>query len=113
MLEKSISWLLYFGMSQRYLQDASTHHKIKGKGVVLENIDGFLSRIDELGFTVTRRAANRLVELRKELEKSDEQRLTEKQAEDLKSTMIELRSTLMAEGGGHNRLHYFRASVSY
>ncbi len=100
MLEKSISWLIYFGTSQRYLQDATSRYKIKGDGLVLDNIDRFVGQIDELGFTVTRRAARPLAELREELEKSTEQRLTEKQAERLKKVMQELRPTLVAEGGG-------------
>lgn len=100
MLEKSISWLILLGTSQRYLQEAKAGRSIKGNGFVLDNIDRFLNRIDELGFTVTRRAAGKLINLKDQLEKADNAKLTEQQAKRLGKIMSELRPTLVAEAGG-------------
>jgi hypothetical protein len=53
MREKTIGWIIYLGISQRFLQDAATR-QIKGDGYLIYNIDRFLIRLDELGLTVTR-----------------------------------------------------------
>ena len=99
MLEKPIGWMIYFGTTLRYLQDAPSR-TIKGTGQVLYNIDRFLQSVDELGFTVTRRAASRLSNFREKIDKATEARLSEAEVTELKEIMKELRPTLLAEAGG-------------
>lgn len=100
MLEKKISSLFFFGSSHRYLQDAEHGWRIKGRAHIIYNIDRFLGLLDELGFTVTRRAANDLAKFKDELAKHSADRLSDETASRLRKIMETLRPTLMAESSG-------------
>ena len=59
MKAKSVYHYFWFGTCVRYLQDAREGHPIhEGSGVVY-NIERFFENLDELGLSVTRRAATR------------------------------------------------------
>jgi hypothetical protein len=73
---------------------------IKGKDLLLDNMNRFLGQLDELGLAVTKRAALKLIEIRDELDKSADTKMTDAQAVRLRVVMHELRPTLLAEAGG-------------
>jgi hypothetical protein len=100
MYEKTIGWLINFGTGFRYLQDATPKSKIKGDGFIVSSISRFLERVDELGFTVTRRAAHRLVAFKDDIENSSEIKLSTEQAKQLRAIIRQLRPTLFAEANG-------------
>jgi hypothetical protein len=99
MLEKPIRELIAFGTSVRYLQDG-VETKIKGHGLVLDNIGWFFENLDQLGLTVTRRASSKLEELKRQLESAADERMGAEQLNRLKTVMREIRPTLFAEAGG-------------
>ncbi|MGA2916950.1 hypothetical protein [Methanoregula sp.] len=110
MKSQPISSWINFGTGLRYLQDAQKGYSIEGTSCVLENIDGFLKKLDKFNLKVTERAAGDLKSFksdleekcaRLELEKKDvEKRLTQEEAKQLKEIIKILRITLFAEAKG-------------
>lgn len=87
-----------FGTTVRYLQDARSHNPVHGKGAILANIDGLLSRLDELNLRVTKRASTELEEIRSDLsEAAPDAKLTNAQSQKLRDAITNLRRTLEAE----------------
>jgi hypothetical protein len=102
-LEKNIERLIFFGTALRYLQDASPSYVAKGVDqgwATLENVTSFLEHLDELGLTVTSRAAHRLKPIKEEIEKSSDTYLSQELATRLREVMTTLRPTLEAEARG-------------
>jgi hypothetical protein len=104
MLEKNIERFVFFGTALRYLQDTDSHYLVKatpkgGWGVV-DNIEEFLRQLQEMGLTVTWRAARKLREIKGKIEEADEKTLTEERAAEIRDIMKELRPTLEAEAAG-------------
>ena len=103
MLEKNLERLIFFGTALRYLQDATSRYLLKkgspGWGTV-ENLRSFLEHLDELGLTVTKRAAYKLEKFKSELEGDTDELLSMEKAAELQKIMHELRPTLVAESSG-------------
>lgn len=101
MQSKPIWDYIFFGTSLRYLQDAKEGWPVHADGLVLDNIDSFLSCLEEFELPVTQRAAHGVVRLRDELAESDlEHRLTPAEANRLTELMTDVRKTLDAEASG-------------
>lgn len=103
MLEKNLERLIFFGTSLRFLQDTTSNYLVKKSDVgwgVVENLGSFLAHLEELGLTVTKRAAHKLVKLKSELEESTVGTLSDAKAEEIRKLMRELRPTLEAESSG-------------
>src|SRR5579864_8685607 len=100
MLEKYLSSYIVFGATLFYLQTVRDGHTLAGEGRVLENIDGFLRNLNELGLVVTQRTTHKLKALRAELVKGEAKELTREQAKRLGDIADTIRSTLLAEAGG-------------
>lgn len=97
MIKQSIISYYTFGTQMRYLQDAKAGCAIKSPDEILDNIERFLSNFGKLKLVVTNRAAWKLRDCKKALEKSENEFLTAEQASELKSIMNYLRPTLVAE----------------
>ena len=99
MEKKSIRGYFFFGTVVRYLQDATAGYRIFGSGYILANINRCLDELDELGLTVTKNAAHKLIKFRNELTKISDKnaRLSEEQAKKFKQICDVLRETLEAE----------------
>jgi hypothetical protein len=92
-----------FGSSFRYLQDAKAGVPVHGQSFILDNLEGVLKRLEELGLQVTIRAAGELRDVQTALQQLPEgARLTVEQATRLSSTVRALRQTLTAELKGLN-----------
>ncbi len=101
MQSKSISRYIFFGTTLRYLQDVKEGWKPHGKGSILENIDMFLSYLEEFTLPVTQRAAFELLELKNTLKKLDnDHKLTASEATTLREIINNVRRTLFAEADG-------------
>ena len=99
MKKQPIFRFYWFGTCLRYLQDASTQHRVHGDDHVLANFKMFFVFLDDLSLAVTRRVVeNKLSGIREELESADEgAALTPGQAKSIGSAMSEIRTTLDAE----------------
>lgn len=102
MQSKTIFRYVFFGTALRYLQDASQGTTVHKDCCILWNIDQFLSILDELNLVVAKRASYKLQEVREHLSKTDPAHLlTSQEAEELSTTMTDLRRTLEAELQGN------------
>lgn len=102
MQSRSINKYIFFGTQLRFLQDAREGWKAHGSGWVIENIDGFLEGLTNLGLQVTLRASYQLQNLREKLmARPQGHALTKEEAEKLSQTVSEIRHTLEAEAQGN------------
>jgi len=102
MLEKKVSELLRIGTRQEYLERIVTAGlSIHGDRKVLGAINNFLIDLQELGLTVTLRAAWKLQELHDVLVKTPlDSKLEENQVRSLRNIMKDIWPTLEAESRG-------------
>lgn len=104
---KSISEYFFFGLGFWYMREVQAGYSIHSSpddklGYVLDNIDEFISYLDDLNLPVTRNVSkNRLVAFQKVLQATDKDSvLDESQAEELQEITKELETTLIAELAG-------------
>lgn len=107
MIKQSIISYYLFGTAMRYLQDAREGFDIRSEHFIIDNIDKFLKNLEQLGLSVTNRAAWKLRECRSKLETSGNTHLDAEQALELSKTMHDIRLTLDAEIEG---IHAFTIS---
>lgn len=103
MIRRKTSRYIYFGTNLRYLQDATEGARADGESLFIENLERLLEMLDELGLTVTARAARTLkgATLLQELKnRGPNHTLTATDAQRLRTFARDLRITLMAEAGG-------------
>ncbi len=101
MQAKNVWSYIKVGTGFRYLQEATRGRPLHGTSFVLENIERFLSTLDELEFHVTSRAADKLKRLYEQLSKKGElAELTQNEAEELKAIVKDIRGTFAAEAKG-------------
>ncbi len=101
MQAKNVWSYIKVGTGFRYLQEATKGRSIHGNSFVLENIERFLTSLDELELHVTSRAAEKLRALHIQLAKKGElAELSKSEADDLKNIIREIRGTFAAEAKG-------------
>ncbi len=101
MKPKNVWSYIKIGTGFRYLQEATRGRLIHGKSFVLENIERFLTTLDELEFHVTRRASEKLKAFHETLSKKGEHaELSKSEADELKTIIKEIRGTFSAEAKG-------------
>lgn len=102
MKSRSIEDYIFFGTEIRYLQDATAGMSVHPEGFILNNINSFLSHVDEFQLPVTRRACGDLERFRDRLAALPEfHLLTATEESELKKLMEHVRLTLFAEAGGN------------
>ncbi|HEU5104269.1 MAG TPA: hypothetical protein VFU11_00355 [Solirubrobacterales bacterium] len=100
MRQESIGSYIWTGMHLRYLLDATEGHGIHGPAYVIDNIEVFLARLEELGLTVTAKVAAQqgLPNLLDELNKTDEDAvLSQEQADSISNKLDVVQTVLRAE----------------
>jgi hypothetical protein len=88
-------------MQLRYLQDANVAHPIHGKGHIVSNLEMFLQKLDEIGLSVTAKAAAQedLQAFLKELKEApSDSMLSKAQADELERKLDAVQTVLRAEG---------------
>ncbi len=93
---------ILLGGGHEYLQVARKGRLIHGDAHILDNVQWFLSRLDEFHLVVTRRAARKLVEFKETVGESPaDHKLTEQEASELRTIMKDLDTTFRAEAAGN------------
>lgn len=99
---RPITDYIWLGLQWRYVQDSAANAPLHGNAFVLENIQSVLKKLERFGLTVTRRAANDLHDIYKELSAlPQDARLDAHQAKRLTTLMKDLQRTLLAEALGN------------
>jgi hypothetical protein len=101
MKQTSIWSYIWVGTCLRYLQDQGAGWTAKAKGMTFDNLNAFLSSLDELGLHVTKRASRDLQEIFDELNAKDAgYKLTDDDARRINDAASEVRKTFEAETSG-------------
>jgi hypothetical protein len=101
MRQTSIWSYIWIGTCLRFLQDQREGFPIHEASSTLFNIERFLSRLDDLGLHVTRRASSELIEMQELLkDKPKDHKLTNEEATRLSRIATEIRQTFEAETRG-------------
>ena len=102
MKARSILGYIVMGGGQRYLEEAREGRVVHGEDYILENIERFLTNLDEFHLPVTRRAAWKLVEFKEALgQLPADHELTRQEALKLSTIMTDLDTTFRAEAAGN------------
>jgi len=101
MKAKSINDYIRIGTCLRFLQDANEGSDIHKEGFILENINSFLSTLEENALYVTKRASYDLVSLQAKLKGTSKgSTLNSSDAVELRKIMNRIRATFEAETEG-------------
>ena len=89
----------WFGLAFRYLQDVNSTYTVKGESVIEGNLNNFLRYLDEFKLVVTKRVASaQLREISDRVaEYEEDQKISEKDASNLRNAMSKIKTTLDAE----------------